>query len=115
MSRPTPPTFRTFFGDGERAFALTVDHIEELERLCGAGVGAIAQRLFKGGFKHADVLHTIRLGLIGGGTDPKTAASLVKIYVAGAPLETGMTLAVAILETLFFGQHSTSQDATHKA
>ena len=47
MSKPKPPELKTFFGDAERTFALTPVLIEELERLTGAGIGAIAKRLVR--------------------------------------------------------------------
>lgn len=98
------PTLRQFFGDGERTFSLTPLHIEELERLSNAGIGAIAKRLFAGQFRHADILQTIRLALIGGGEKPQVAASLVEVYAAHAPINESLPLAVSILEIAFFGK-----------
>ena len=103
MSKPKPPTLTQFFGDGERTFALSPALIEELERVCGAGIGAIAKRLFSGQFRHADILQVIRLGLIGGGEKPQVAASLIQVYAAAQPISEVLPLAVSILETLFFG------------
>ena len=94
-----PPSLVTFFGDAERKFALTPTLIEELERLAGAGIGAIAKRLFAGQFRHADMMQTIRLALIGGGETPPVAASLVQVYCACRPINEALALAVAILET----------------
>lgn len=104
MSKPAPPTLKTFFGDAERTFALTPVLIEELERLTGAGIGAIAKRLFASQFKHGDMLQTIRLALIGGGETPQVAASLTEVYAATRPINEALPLAVAILETVFFGK-----------
>lgn len=100
----TLPAFVTFFGDGERAFALTPVLIEELERTCGAGIGAVAKRLFSGQFRHADMLQTIRLALIGGGEKPEVAASLTHVYGACRPINEVLPLAVGILEATFFGK-----------
>ena len=105
----TLPTLKTFFGDAERNFALTPVLIEELERVCGAGIGAIAKRLFAGQFKHGDMLQTIRLGLIGGGETPQVAASLTEVYAAHRPINEVLPLAVAVLETAFFGRASTNE------
>lgn len=104
--KPKSPTFKTFFGDAERAFTLTPVLIEELERKAGAGIGAIAKRLFAGQFAHKDMLETIRLALIGGGETPEVAASLVMVYAAERPINEVLPVAVAVLETAFFGRPS---------
>jgi hypothetical protein len=104
-----PPTLKAFFGDGERTFALTPVLIEELERKCNAGIGMIAKRLFAGQFSHADMLQTIRLALIGGGEKPQVADSLVQVYAANRPINEALPLAVAILETAFFGKASEAE------
>lgn len=103
------PTLKTFFGDAERDFALTPALIEELEQKCGAGIGAIAKRLFAGQFRHADMIETIRLALIGGGEAPQRAASLAKLYAAERPINEALPLSIAILETLFFGKASSNE------
>jgi Phage tail tube protein, GTA-gp10 len=100
----TLPTTKLFFGDAERTFALTPVLIDELERVCGAGIGAVAKRLFSGQFKHGDMLQTIRLALVGGGETPQVAASLTEIYGAHRPINECLPIAVAILETTFFGK-----------
>lgn len=92
-----------FLGDGEKTFALTPVLIEELQRKAGAGIGTICKRVFAGHFDHADLIETIRLALIGGGTDPKEAADLMATYVLPRPIAENFTLAVAILEIVYFG------------
>ncbi|MBL0937181.1 MAG: gene transfer agent family protein [Rhizobiaceae bacterium] len=99
-----------FFGDGERAFALPYHMIEELQRKTGIGFGALFQRLRTMHFSIADISETIRLALIGGGTDPKEAAALVATYVQARPLADSIPLAFAILETVWLGSPTTSQD-----
>lgn len=99
----TEPVHRAFFGDGERAFAITPELIGELEHKTGAGIGGLCRRLFAGDFRHTDIIETIRLALIGGGAAPEEAAHLVATYAAGRPLSETYPLAVAILETLWFG------------
>ena len=101
---PDLPTFTTFFGDGDRRFALPAEMIIELERVTGAGIGTVCKRLFAGQFHHADILATIRLALIGGGETPQIAASLVATYAANRPLAETYPLAVSILETAWFGR-----------
>ncbi|MEH3117412.1 MAG: gene transfer agent family protein [Methylorubrum populi] len=94
-----------FFGDAEHVFDLAPSHIvRELEAATGAGIGALVRRVIEERtFHHADVEHTIRLGLIGGGMSPKEAARLVAAYLPAAPLEEGMLLAMSVLGSLFFG------------
>jgi len=103
---PTKLVHRAFFGDAERDFALDALMIGELERVTGAGIGAIFKRLFANQFSHRDILETIRLGLIGGGEKPAIAASLVHVYAENQPINSTLPLALAILETLFFGKAS---------
>jgi hypothetical protein len=102
-------THRVFFGDRERDFKITPKLIAELERQTGVGVGALCKRLFAGDFSHADIVETIRLGLIGGGADPFDASTLVKVYASDAPLSTSYPLAVSILEALWFGRSAAPQ------
>ncbi len=75
------------WADGTYLFALKLKQIEELQRLCGAGLGEIAQRLLVQRRWYAgDVVETIRLGLIGGGLPAVRARELVDTYVDGHPL-----------------------------
>jgi hypothetical protein len=97
-------THRTFFGDAQRDFRITPELIIELERKTGAGIGGLCRRLFAGEFKQADVTETIRLALIGGGASPKDADALVAAYALSRPFAEVYPLAVAILETLWFGK-----------
>ena len=110
---PDTPTHRQFFGDQNYAFALTPDLIIELERKTGTGIGGLCRRLFAGNFSHVEVLETIRLALIGGGAEPETASALVVTYAASAPLGETFPLAVAILETAWFG--ATSEETAVRA
>jgi len=96
-------TLRTFFGDGERTFALTDPMLAELERLTGLGVGALYFQLVNLAYP-ANVLHEIiRLGLIGGGTDPEEAKHLCAAYVANRPLAEVFPLAFEIMEARWNG------------
>jgi hypothetical protein len=105
-------THRAFFGDAERDFKLTPPMIVELERKTGAGIGALCRRLFAGDFQHADCTETIRLALVGGGAAPKEADALVKAYAIERPLGEIYPLAVAILETLWFGKPNDQTENT---
>lgn len=101
---PEAPSFRAFFGDQDRTFRLTPDMIVELERKTGRGIGGMCRDLFAGDFRHAEVLETIRLALIGGGETPQVAASLVATYAAPRPVMEPYGLAVSILETAMLGR-----------
>ena len=101
---PEPAVHRQFFADREYAFRLTPPLILELERKTATGIGALSRRAFSSDFRHADLLEIVRLGLIGGGTDPEEAAALIAAYAAPAPIMSVYPLAVSILEVLMFGQ-----------
>lgn len=95
---------QSHFADGEYTFALTPALITELETKCGAGIGTICHRVFNRQFAQADITETIRLSLIGGGTDPKRAASLIAAYVADRPLSETYPIAAKTLERVWFGE-----------
>lgn len=102
-------TLTRFFGEAEYSFALTADLILELERKAGVGIGHLCKRLFAGQFGFSDIQEVIRLSLIGGGMNPQNAAGLVQTYTAARPLAENFALAVAILETLYFGAADNGQ------
>jgi hypothetical protein len=96
-------THRGFLGDDMHAFCLTPPMVIELERVCHAGIGGIVRRVIAQDFTLTEVTETIRLALIGAGTDPEEAAALVAAYVTPAPLVKSYTLATAILQSLMLG------------
>jgi len=98
-----------FFGDGERTFALPAPQIIELERKTGVGIGTLCKRVFAQHFAHADVVETIRLGLIGGGAKPEEAEALIAAYARSRPFAETYPLAVAILEVVYFGNASVAE------
>ncbi|MGX9983724.1 gene transfer agent family protein [Methylobacterium fujisawaense] len=61
-------------------FQLRLREMAELERLCGAGIGAIFMRLGMHQFPHQDVWDAIRLGLEGSGLSGIAASALVLRY-----------------------------------
>lgn len=95
-------TYTAFLGDGDYTFRLTPALIVELEQKCGP-LGLICQRVFNRQFAQNDITEVIRLALIGGGIDPKRAASLIAAYVADRPLAETYPLAAKILERRWFG------------
>jgi hypothetical protein len=90
-------------GGGKRSFALGEPQIKELERLTGTGIASICRRVFHGEFFLADLTETIRLGMIGAGTDPKEATATMAAYVAGRPVSEFLPVALGILESVWFG------------
>ncbi|ATU92015.1 gene transfer agent family protein [Phyllobacterium zundukense] len=93
-----------FFGDAEHAFTLTPEMVFELERKTGVGIGAFYKRVFAFEFHFADLLETIRLGLIGGGTSPSEAHSLIETYAKPTPIEELIPLAFTLLENVWTGR-----------
>ncbi|WP_152047174.1 gene transfer agent family protein [Aureimonas psammosilenae] len=94
---------KQFLGDAEREFALPHFLIEELQRQCGAGIALIAGRVLGNAYSLSDLHQTIRLALIGGGTDPEEAVALMKAYVLPRPINEAWALAVEIINAVFYG------------
>jgi hypothetical protein len=110
------------WADGTYLFALKLKQIEELQRLCGAGLGEIAQRLLvEERWKVGDIVETIRLGLIGGGTTPLRARELVDIYIDGRPLadprdpNNSKVTAQAVIGAVYFGVAEAEDEPEGKA
>lgn len=96
-------THRAFFGDGERDFRLTDPMITELERLTGTGIGGLFLRMSRSDFRLGDLVEIIRLGLIGGGTNPEDAARLVETYARHRPIGETLPLALDVLDARWSG------------
>lgn len=119
------------FADGEYRFALGLAQIDELQRKCGAGIGAIFARVMKGSMRqgeqiilspgHAefyalDLIETVRQGLIGGKqgivndlpveVTPQIAKRLVDNYLLNQPLSHAWDMAVAILAAVIVGHET---------
>jgi hypothetical protein len=86
------------FGDGTYTFRLGLGEIEELERKCDLGIFRIVGRLAPQAreAKLVEIMETLRLGLIGGGTMPVEALALVKRYVEERPLDENRDVAYAV-------------------
>jgi len=84
-------------------FDLNPDQIKELERLSGAGIGAIWQRVATLNFKFDDLRETVRLGLIGGGVSIPEASAIVKFAIDGRPVNEFFEVPMAILKAVFEG------------
>jgi hypothetical protein len=93
-----------FFGDGAKTFAFpTRDLIEELERKTGYGIGALFRRFRTSEYSFSEIIHVLRLGLIGGGMLPARADQLVAIYGIGRPMAETFAVADGVITALFFG------------
>jgi hypothetical protein len=94
----------TYFGDGEKTFALTTEMILELERKTGVGIGTVYSKLASAQFHYGDLMEVIRLGLIGGGTAPVEAQTLVDTYAKPRPIDETFPLALDILDARWSGK-----------
>jgi hypothetical protein len=105
------------FADGDYLFALKLRQIEELQRLCRAGLGEIVERMWSRRFYAADIVESIRLGLIGGGLPPIRARELVETYVDGRPFvdendpSCSYAVARAVLGAVYFGVRVAMEEA----
>ena len=95
MSRSAEVTLA--WADSDYTFRLAWGQLAQLQEACDAGPFVILQRLTTGQWKVGDISHTIRLGLIGGGTEPAKALSLVRDYVESRPPMENVMLARGIL------------------
>ena len=85
------------FADGTYSFRLAYGQISELQEKCDCGPMRLLSRLQSGDWKIEDIFETVRLGLIGGGTEPKQALKLAERYVKERPPLENQPLALAIV------------------
>lgn len=71
---------------GEHEFALNIGELRALQNNCNAGPEQIAMRLIGGEWLVDDIIEIIRLGLIGGGMESKTAGPMVTGLIDRHPL-----------------------------
>lgn len=95
-------TYRAFIGDAEYELKLTLPLVLELEAKTGAGISQLARRVFDNQFGTLDIVETIRLSLVGGGTDAKRADTIIKTYVFGQ-FNQMQAIAADVLEQLLIG------------
>lgn len=98
----TTTRIHRFLGDDEYSFDLA-PQVVPLEKRLDLGIGEIAQRVVSGRFHHRDLIEIIRFALIGAGTSPEAAKSLIEIFVDGAPVSPVHALANEILSATWDG------------
>lgn len=85
------------WADDTYTFRLAWGQLIELQEKCDAGPFVVLNRLSTGQWRMADVSEVIRLGLIGGGLEPKQALQLVRDYVESRPPLENVMMARGIL------------------
>lgn len=85
------------WADGHHAFRLSIGGWRELRDKTGAGPYEIYERVVRRRWFVDDIREVIRLGLIGGGTEPVAALKLVQSYVDERPLLESVPVALAIM------------------
>jgi hypothetical protein len=100
------------FGDGRYLFKLKLKQLAELQEKCGAGIGEIYARVVLGHYRVEDLVHGIRLGLVGGAqgivdevevkVSPELANKLTERY-CDRPLEDVWMIAKLIYQACIHG------------
>lgn len=99
------------WADGEYKFRLGMGEIKKLQERTNRGPYNIFDRIQSREFKVEEIIETIRLGLIGGGTcvtstgmpDDARVRHLIKDYVEERPIIMSMFLAARILDAALAG------------
>lgn len=90
--------------DDERRYRLGIGELRELQERLDLGPVEIFNRLKDQRWRFDDVRETIRLGLIGAGTDPQKALALVGRYVTvGVNMMPAVQTALAIMLAALVG------------
>lgn len=100
---PEKTSIERFLGDQVRRLQLTKSMIDELERTTGMGILALYSGVLHRTARHRDLTEIVRCALIGGGTAPQEADTLVRIYIDGAPILPTLALVLEILDAAFEG------------
>lgn len=88
---------------GEHEFTLRLGDLRALQKNCDAGPEQILLRVYSTDWRVDDLIETLRLGLIGGGMEPKEAGPLVTKLFEQHPKTLFKTPAMAILTDALFG------------
>lgn len=95
------------FAGEERAFALPIDPLRTLQRVCDAGPMWLNARFLRGDWRVDDVRETLRQGLIGAGMTDADSTRLMKDHFDGKPLAQFVSLAEAITAACVTGVEGT--------
>lgn len=85
------------FGEEERLFRLGMDQLFALEEKCGSPFAELHDRLMERRWSVREVSEVLRLGLIGGGLEPRAAKELVERACVPGRIEVCATLAFYVL------------------
>lgn len=85
------------WADGKYTFRLGWGELALLQEKTDCGPLYLMERLAGKHWRLADISHSIRLGLIGGGLDPAAALTLVEAYVEKRPPMENVMMAFAIV------------------
>lgn len=109
--------FRAPFGGAEQTFRLAIGELRELQECCKAGPFEIFRRMLTGTWLVDDIRETIRIGLIGGGMDAKSALGLTVRYVdeLTGEWEANRSIACQVLECALLGPEDEKVGKKHKA
>lgn len=91
------------WADGDYTFRLAWAELIKLQEAVDAGPFVVLERLGNGQWKVEEISHTIRLALVGGGTEPAKALRLVRDYVESRPPLENLMLARGILAVALHG------------
>lgn len=92
-----------FIGDQVRRLQLTGLMFDELHRTTGKGALALYGAVMHREASHRDLVEIVRAALIGGGTAPQEAATLVAVYIDPSPILPTLRLVLEILDAAFEG------------
>lgn len=90
------------FADGEHVFRLGIGELRELQTKTGVGPVKLFRRLAEGDWLVDDLREIVRLGLIGGGSNPPEALRLVGTYVDDRPWTETVPVAAQVLQAALF-------------
>lgn len=85
------------WADGKYTFRLRWGELAILQEKTDCGPLYLLERLAGKHWRVADISHSIRLGLIGGGLEPAAALKLVETYVENRPPMENVMMAYAIV------------------
>lgn len=91
------------WADGDHLFRLGLGELRELQEKTGHGPAMLARRIVSSEFFVDDVREVLRLGLIGGGAEPRDALRLIGRYCDERPLLESTEPALRILQAALLG------------